>query len=590
MPHKKKDQNKLKSDAQSATSFDPEITAASTEADSSATDGTSPGMRELQTKSNQLYRAANELQRTNRFQAMILDSINQGIVVVDEFSQLVAWNDEFLKLYELGKKSLHKGMELHEFSQLFAPLQNSPGPATTLSFNNRLATLGPGEYLDVLPNGAAIEIKVDKRDSGGLIATYTDVTSHFASEARLREQQKQLWQQVTQLKSLGQSLEKARSQAVKSDQEKSRFLAMISHDVRTPMSAIISSLELLSSNESGIDQDRLRQVALDSGRQMLFLLSDIIEVSRSDGWNFTINKEDVAINDLLRSIIEAWQPFAARKSIQLDLTIAKIVPNSMQADPKRLRQVIDNLLSNAIKFTEIGTVKVHVDIAREPTGDVMRICVEDTGRGISVDMQHKLFKEFGRVESADGPKVEGTGLGLSICKRIVESMDGSIGAESAARAGSVFWIELPFVQGTLPIETEETTPPVQPINAKEERNLRVLIADDNEFNRLILSASLEQLGCSSKVAKNGQQAFDLFLAEDFDVVLMDNYMPDETGAEVTRRIRASESDRKSIPIIGITASEAADGHTEMLQAGMTAVYTKPLSNANLRSILESVRL
>lgn len=589
MPHKKKDHDNLNTDAQSGSGFDPEITAASTDADTSAKDSNSPAMRELQLKSNQLYRAANELQRTNRFQAMILDSINQGVVVVDEFSQLVAWNDEFLKLYELGKKSLHKGMALHEFSELFAPLQNSLGTTTAPSFNSRLAALGPGEYLDVLPNGAAIEIKVDKRDSGGLIATYTDVTSHFANEARLREQQKQLWQQVTQLKSLGQTLEKARSDAVKSDQQKSRFLAMISHDVRTPMSAIISSLELLSSNEPKVDQDRLRQVALESGRQMLFLLSDIIKVSRSDGWNFTIEKEDVAINDLLRSTIESWRPFAARKSIQLDLTIANIVPNSMQTDPKRLRQVIDNLLSNAIKFTEIGTVGVHVDIASEPTGDVMRIRVEDTGRGISVDMQHKLFKEFGRVESADEPQVEGTGLGLSICKRIVESMDGSIGAESAARAGSVFWIELPFVQGALPDESEETTPPVQLINAKEERKLRFLIADDNAFNRLILSASLAQLDCSSKVATNGQEAFDLFMAEDFDVVLMDNYMPDETGAEVTRRIRASKSDKKSIPIIGITASEAADGHSEMLQAGMTAVYTKPLSNANLRAILEKVR-
>lgn len=555
----------------------------------SATSAPDSAIRELQIKSNQLYRAANELQRSNRFKSMILDSINQGIIVIDEFSELVAWNDEFLKLYDLGKTTLHKGMCIQDFSELFGPNVNCGSSQAPLSYNNRLGSLGAGEYLDLLADGTAIEINVDTRGCGGLIVTYTDVTSHFAIEARLREQQKQLRQQVTQLQSLGQSLEEARNQAVKSDQQKSRFLAMISHDIRTPMSAIISSLELLSADEIQPGQESLLQVALASGRQMLFLLSDIIEVSRSDGWNFTIEKEDVVIGDLLLSIVAAWQPFATRKSVKLDLEISQTIPYSIETDPKRLRQVVDNLLSNAIKFTEAGTVMVFADLVEDSTGDVLRIRVKDTGRGVRDDVKHKLFTEFGRVENAHEPHVEGTGLGLSICKRIVESMSGSIGAESTVGTGSVFWIKFPFVQGALAIEPAEPSPQEKQTIVDERRSLRFLVADDNEFNRIIISELLDRLGCSSKLAVDGQEAFDFFQAEDFDAILIDNYMPVANGAEVTRWIRALKSDKKSIPIFGITASELKGEHAALLDAGMTEVYTKPLNKANLSLILQTCR-
>jgi len=254
---------------------------------------------------------------------MILDSINQGVVVVDEFSQLIAWNDEFLKLYGLNPKALQKGMDLQSFSELFSSSENNAELATALSFNHRLGVLAAGDYLDVLADGKAIEIRVSVRKSGGLIATYTDATAHFETEAKLREQGKQLSEQVAQLRTLGSSLEEARKQAVHSDQQKSRFLAMISHDIRTPMSAIISSLELLSEGKTLKDHDRLREVALASGRQMLFLLSDIIEVSRTDGWNFTIKPEDVAIRKLLNAVVDAWEPFATKKNISLSLLIAE---------------------------------------------------------------------------------------------------------------------------------------------------------------------------------------------------------------------------------------------------------------------------
>ena len=555
--------------------------------DGAAAAGVDPALRDLQARSNQLYRAANELQRTNRFQSMILDSINQGVVVVDEFDQLVAWNDEFLRLYRLGKASLHKGMSLQAFSELFAQPETPGQEARPLSVNGKLASLKSGDYFDVLADGTAVEVRVSTRDSGGLIATYTDVTAHIETEARLRHQRKQLEQQVTQLQTLGRSLEEARSQAVRSDQQKSRFLAMISHDIRTPMSAIISSLELLSSARDDDDQERLLDVALASGRQMLFLLSDIIEVSRSDGWTFTIEMEDVPLGGLLTSTVEAWQPYAARKSVGLRLEIAETVPPILQTDPKRLRQVLDNLLSNALKFTEVGQITIRVDTVDGAAGARVRIRVQDSGRGISPEMQHRLFQEFGRIESAGAPKVEGTGLGLSICKRIVESMAGAIAVESVEGSGSVFSIELPCVAGATATDAGTAVPPATSLPPAQERSLRVLLADDNELNRIVLSATLERLGCACTLAADGQEAFDLLQAGEFDVVLMDNYMPRANGDEVTRRIRALDGVRSAIPVIGITASESEDEHGALMKAGMTATYTKPLSEADLARIFET---
>ncbi len=543
-----------------------------------------PALRDLQVQSNQLYRAANDLQRTNRFQAMILDSINQGVVVIDEFEQLVAWNDEFLRLYGLSRTALQKGMCINDFSDLFRPLASNGTRAESVSVNDRLGHLKSGDYVDVRPDGTAIEIKVTTREAGGLIATYTDVTGHIATEARLREQRRQLEHQVTQLQALGKSLEEARCQAVRSDRDKSRFLAMISHDIRTPMSAIVSSLELLSGGEADADKDHLLQVALASGRQMLFLLSDIIDVSRADGWSFTIETDNVSIRDLLASTVAAWQPLAAARAITLDLSIAEAVPHVIQTDPKRLRQVLDNLLSNALKFTNGGEVTVQVDRIGAGGRDRLRIRVADSGRGISSDMQHKLFQEFGRIEADNAPEVEGTGLGLSICKRIIESMNGTIGVESAVGTGSVFWIELPCDTGAL---DQDAPAPESPRTAVYDgRKLRILVVDDNKINRTVLSASLDRFGCDCVQASDGQEALALVEAEDFDAVLMDNYMPGANGAEVTTWIRALPPPKNAVPIIGITASEDLGDHDALRQAGMTAVYTKPLGEAALVSILK----
>lgn len=570
---------------QGATSLDLKILAEQPGAAREAELEASPTVRQLQLTSNQLFRAASELQRTNHFQSMILDNINQGVVVVDEYSQLVAWNEVFLKLYDMNRKAIHKGMHIQDFAALFGANGSEQGPAGPASCNSTLFNLPAGDYFDRLANGTTIEVRVSKRDTGGLIATYTDVTQHIETQKRIEQQRELLGLQVEELQVLGRSLGEARERAIASDRQKSRFLAMISHDIRTPMSAVISTLELLSDPDSVAEAERLREVALSSSRQMLYLLADIIEVSRSDGWNFSIQKEAVAISDVLAEIADAWRPLAEQRGLSLDLAFANALPRHVETDAKRLRQVIDNLVSNAVKFTSAGSLSISAGTVSTGQSPLLRIAVSDTGRGIGEAEQHRLFQEFSRISSQGELTAEGTGLGLSICKRIIESMGGRMGLESEPLVGSTFWLEVPCVAIEVEPGQDRPVPAASPLVGREGRRPKVLIADDVKSNRLILSMMLEKLGCEVEAAVDGQEALDLIVACDFDAVLLDDQMPRLRGGEVAQRIRAMVGEKRNIPILGATASTGEQEADALRDAGMDWIFAKPLNAEELRAQL-----
>lgn len=544
-----------------------------------------PTVRQLQLTSNQLFRAASELQRTNHFQSMILDNINQGVVVVDEYSQLVAWNEVFLKLYDVNRKAIQKGMHVRDFAAFFSPAGNETDAGSAVSCNSALFSLQAGDYFDRLENGTTIEVRVSKRETGGLIATYTDVTQHIETQKRIEHQRELLGLQIQELQALGRSLDEARERAIASDRQKSRFLAMISHDIRTPMSAVISTLELLSDPTSQADAERLREVALSSSRQMLYLLADIIEVSRSDGWNFAIQKEVVAISDVLEATADAWRPLAEQRGLSLSLALGDTLPRHVETDAKRLRQVIDNLVSNAVKFTAVGSLSISAATVSIDLTPFLRIAVTDTGRGIGEAEQHRLFQEFSRISSQGELAAEGTGLGLAICKRIIESMGGRMGLESKPSVGSTFWLEVPCFAATVAAEQPHPIQTSRPLTGAKGRQPRVLVADDVKSNRLILSMMLEKLGCRVTTAADGQEALELISDNDFDAVILDDLMPNLRGGEVAQRIRAMPSDKRNIPVLGATASTGEQEVSALREAGMDWVFAKPLSADQLREQL-----
>lgn len=405
---------------------------------------------------------------------------------------------------------------------------------------------------------------------------------------KLERVSNELRARVADLDQLSTSLEISRNQAIRADQAKSRFLAMMSHDIRTPMNAILATLDLIAESDLAPEQSRLIELARTSGEQMLFLLADILEVARSDGWTFDLEEGRVCLSDYLHTIVDAWRPLADRHGLSLALGLEGELPQCIRTDGARLRQLLDNLISNAIKYTPSGSVRVHTRLAVLNHRKALRITVSDTGPGIPPEQRERLFEDGKRLirdPLESGP--QGTGLGLGICKRIAKAMHAEIGLDSVVGKGSNFWVTLPCQEW----RQEEDAPGC--VGASPDRAIRIdgkpphlLVAEDVETNRIVMAALLEQLHCTYKMAEDGLGAVELAEVERFDAILMDVSMPVMDGMEATRRIRARGGLNAGIPIIAVTAFAAEDEKAAFLDVGMDHVLSKPVRLANMRRVLE----
>lgn len=546
-------------------------------------------LRKLERLSGQLQEATAAQQRDAEFLRAVLETVPQGVTVFDEKLHLLVWNRRFVELYDIRDSDLSLGMEKADFDALHRPIARTYQPLNNdeqVEIGLRSMLNDPGDYIEVLEDGRSIEVRIVARSNGGIIKTYTDITDYVAVQNELRRRGELLAERIAELEAVGQRLEESRNVAVKADRAKSRFLAMMSHDIRTPMNAILAMLELLSTTDLSPEQREMLSLARSSGDQMLFLLADIIEVARADGWAVDLEPQPVALPGFLANIVDSWRPLARRKGLGLEMTLGKDIPAHVRLDPKRLRQLLDNLVSNAIKFTAKGKVEVTADAASGRDGPQLHLAVIDTGRGIDPKRQKTLFRDMRRIHNAIDPDVDGTGLGLSICSRIVDAMHGRIGVESYVDIGSTFWLLLPFVSAT-----NET--PVLLADASSTEKLRLdghslhlLVAEDVPTNQIVLGAMLDRFGCTYDVANNGLEALNaLKQGCQYDAVLMDVSMPTMDGIEATAAIRQLAGDSAKVPVIGVTAFAAGEEHAALRAVGMNEILVKPLQLDLLRAAL-----
>lgn len=426
-----------------------------------------------------------------------------------------------------------------------------------------------------------------RKSVGGFQGALHDITTETELALSLREQSQQLTNRVAELEALGHALDDARSRAVKADQAKSRFLAMMSHDIRTPMNAILAMLELLAVGKLTPEQAKMVNLALSSGNQMLFLLADIIEVARAEGWKLDLAEDVLALPEFLRSVSESWRQLAQRKGLNLDLEVAADLPAFIKADQTRLRQVLDNLISNAVKYTHKGGLGISCTVATRNGADMLHVAVTDTGVGISKADQEKLFKDLQRVTSPLQAEVEGTGLGLSICARIITAMQGKVGLESYEGHGSTFWFMVPL---SVVASAAPSAASAQVLQSEEPLSINgapphILVAEDVETNRMVMQAVLDRFGCTYVMVNDGIEALKALGTAEFAAVLMDVSMPRLNGVETTQRIRAMQGAISAIPIIGVTAFAAEEEKLSLIVAGMNSIVTKPIKPAQLRSAL-----
>ncbi|HXA39595.1 MAG TPA: ATP-binding protein [Phenylobacterium sp.] len=407
----------------------------------------------------------------------------------------------------------------------------------------------------VRTDGETIEVEVHHRVAPGAgapwslcMATYVDVT-----EARraAREQREAL------------------EAAEVANRAKSDFLTVISHEIRTPLNGVLGMAQAMAlSPLSKLQRQRLRVIG-ESGSALLAIVDDLLDLSKIEAGGLEIVRTDCDLAALVESVHAAYSAEAASRGLAFVLDLDPAASGLYEADAGRVRQILGNLISNALKFTHEGEVKVR--LAR--TGRGVRLEVSDTGIGIAPDRIAALFETFAQADSSATRRYGGAGLGLAICRRLAQAMDGDISACSLPGRGSAFTVDLPMA----PCQAAAGGGPLG--STPSGKPLRVLAAEDNPVNRMVLKALLAQIDIEPAFVENGLEAVAAWEAADWDIILMDVQMPQMDGPTATRRIRAREAElgRAPTPIVAITANAMIHQVASYRAAGMTEVVSKPIS-------------
>jgi signal transduction histidine kinase/ActR/RegA family two-component response regulator len=394
------------------------------------------------------------------------------------------------------------------------------------------------------------------------------------ADAALRAAETTLDQNAETMRELSRKAEAAA--AAKSD-----FLAVMSHEIRTPMNAILGTVELMADRERDReDRDHLDTIER-AARSLLAVIDDVLDFSRIEAGQMAFNSERFAPAKVVEDIAAMFRPIQEAKGLDFRTQGLEALPTALLGDSKRIRQILVNLVGNAMKFTEQGEVRVEAGYAAEDYTAELRFDVVDTGPGMTEAEIERIFAPFERLEPGMKRENGGTGLGLAISRRLAESMGGALEVESTPGAGSRFILKLPLIEA--PAEERALDTEGFGSEAPNFAGVRILIAEDNATNRLILDRFLAPTGATLSVAEDGGAAVGLYAAGAPDLVLMDMSMPVKTGLEATEEIRTLEGreGRRRCPIVALTANALADDREACIAAGMDGFLAKPLKRAEL---------
>ena len=507
-----------------------------------------------------------ELARSKRTLEQALDAMHDGFLLCDPQDRVLAWNRRYLELFPWLAPMMKVGLPFRDLAMTAArsmPQAGADDGARAAWVEHRLAARarGDGAHAQVVAGDIVVHSIERRTADQSVVSVHRDIT---AAERELAG---------------------AKAAAEAASQAKSRFLAAMSHEIRTPLNAVLGMNGLLLASPLNPVQRQHAELIRSSGQILLSLINDILDLSKIEAGKMELELADFDLADTVRDVISLLDVRAQAKGLVLSLFCPGDLIRVVRGDASRLRQVLFNLIGNALKFTHHGSVAVSLS-QREmgATHIELTVAVRDTGIGIKPEAMATLFDRFSQADSSTARRFGGSGLGLAIAQEIAHLMGGRVVVSSTPGQGSDFRAMLMLARGTHQAQEPER----DSLPGRSARPLRILVAEDNGVNQILIKALLDQLGHFSDIVANGIEVLRQVQAAHYDLVLMDIQMPEMDGEAATRNIRALPEPVGRIPIIAMTANAMAEDRANYLAAGMDDYVAKPINAHALAAAIDGV--
>ncbi|WP_299013745.1 ATP-binding protein [uncultured Polaribacter sp.] len=438
------------------------------------------------------------------------------------------------------------------------------------------------EGMLIVSNGVEYNVDVElQKQINNVTVLVHNRASVYKFVNQLNQNRNDLFFLKREIDEKNKELEELRKIADKANEQKTRFLAMMSHEVRNPLNVILGYSKMISEEDINAKVKEYSKLLSLSGEHLKVIVNDILDLSRIEAGKLSLESKPIQIAEIVKNCFENYTHQNKKDTVRLVLSNHTELPKLVLGDDVRLNQVLSNLLSNALKFTEKGEIKIDVKVVKETDEKIyIGFLVSDSGRGMMDVQVSKIFDEYTQNKKSDNRVFGGAGLGLSIVKRLLKAMDGKITVNSKLNVGTTFTVTIPFLKVKSKKNEHKNTITNQLTKGVDLNGKRILVADDDALNQTIVAHILKKEKVDFTLVKDGLEALNILKKEAFDIVLLDIHMPNITGEQLVQKKYEFFKDNSTIPFLALTANTAKEDIERYIKIGFNSVIGKPYTAAD----------